>query len=172
MRLCIALLAAVILLSGCTADIVSYHEVEIMELEVKSIFEESGLIPGKFTCNGEDISPPIEINLIPAETKSLVLIMDDPDAPDGTFTHWIMWNIPSSGKIDENHAPGTQGKNDAGEAKYKGPCPPTGEHRYFFRIYALDQNLELQEGASRKELEAAMEGKVIAQGQLMGKFGR
>src|SRR5687767_14442571 len=106
---------------------------QILKIE-SQVFFADGLIPVKFTCHGENINPEIEISNIPAAAKSLVLVVDDPDAPGGTYTHWIMWNIPVKDKIDENSAPGTQGLNDKNENKYTGPCPPAGTHHYHFRV--------------------------------------
>lgn len=137
-----------------------------------SAFESNGTIPKKYTCSGESINPPLGFQGIPEEARSLVLIMDDPDAPMKTFTHWIVWNIGPVAKIDEDSIPGIEGMNDFRKIGYSGPCPPSGTHRYFFRIYALDKQLELKEGTSRKELENAMIGHIIAEGELMGKCSK
>ena len=136
-------------------------------------FEEGGNIPAKFTCNGANVNPALHIEQAPAEAKSLVLIVDDPDAPGGLFTHWLVWNIdPQIKIIPEGTAPaGTvQGETGFGKPGYGGPCPPSGTHRYFFKVFALDQTLDLKAGAKRAELEKAMHGHVIAQGQLMGRY--
>lgn len=133
-------------------------------------FEDGDPIPAKYTCDGEDINPELNIADIPDNAVSLLLIMDDPDAPSGTFTHWLVWNISLSGNITENSIPGAEGLNSAGRASYTGPCPPSGTHRYFFKIYALDTKLELSEGSEREIVENAMEGHVIGYGQLMGTF--
>lgn len=134
-------------------------------------FENEGDIPSKYTCEGQNVNPEITIKDVPDNTQSLALIMDDPDAPTGTFDHWIMWNIPANTKtIDMNSHPGTQGKNGRGENKYTGPCPPTGKHRYYFKVYALDKKLSLAEGSTKAELENAMQGHILASGQLMGKY--
>ena len=137
-------------------------------------FTEGGSIPSKFTCDGTNTSPALKIESAPAQAKALLLIVDDPDAPSGLFTHWLVWNIdPKSGSIAEaDAASGTQGKNDFGKTGYGGPCPPSGSHRYYFRVYALDQQLSLHSGAPRKEVDAAMKGHVIAQGELMGRYAR
>ena len=137
-------------------------------------FTEGGNIPSKFTCDGSDTSPPLKVEGAPAEAKALLLVVDDPDAPSGLFTHWLVWNFdPKSGSIPEGSAPGgTEGKNDFGKTGYGGPCPPSGSHRYYFRVYALDQPLNLKSGARRKEVDAAMKGHVIAQGELMGRYAR
>ena len=137
-------------------------------------FQEGGNIPSKFTCDGSDISPPLQITGVPSEAKSLVLIADDPDAPSGLFTHWLIWNIPpQTNSISEGSAPkGVHGTNDFGKPDYKGPCPPPGTHRYSFKIYALDRELDLRGGAKRSQLDAAMKGHVVAQGVLVGRYAR
>ena len=138
-------------------------------------FQAGGDIPAKFTCNGTNVSPELQISSVPNEAKSLVLIVDDPDAPRGLFTHWIVWNIdPKTTRVAENGAPavGVQGTNDFDKRNYGGPCPPSGTHRYFFKIFALDNTLDLKQGAKRREVDAAMKGHVIAQGQLMGKYSK
>ena len=139
-----------------------------------SAFQEGGNIPSKFTCDGSDTSPSFQITGVPSEAKSLVLIADDPDAPGGLFTHWLVWNIPSqTNSIAEGSAPnGVQGANDFGKSGYRGPCPPTGVHRYSFKIFALDRELELRSGAKRSQVNAAMKGHVIAQGELVGRYSR
>ena len=136
-------------------------------------FQAGGDIPAKFTCNGANANPELKINGVPNEAKSLVLIVDDPDAPRGLFTHWIVWNIdPKMTDIGENSAPagGVQGTNDFGKRNYGGPCPPSGTHRYFFKIFALDTKLDLKPSARRAELDAAMRGHTLAQGELMGQY--
>ena len=139
-----------------------------------SAFQEGGNIPSKSTCDGSDTSPPLQITGIPSEAKSLVLIADDPDAPGGLFTHWLVWNIPpQTNSIAEGSAPkGVHGTNDFGKPDYKGPCPPPGTHRYSFKIYALDHELDLRGGAKRGQLDAAMKGHVVAQGVLVGRYAR
>jgi Raf kinase inhibitor-like YbhB/YbcL family protein len=116
----------------------------------------------------------LQITGIPSEAKSLVLIADDPDAPGGLFTHWLVWNIPpQTNSIAEGSAPkGVHGTNDFGKPDYKGPCPPPGTHRYSFKIFALDRELDLRGGAKRGQLDAAMKGHVIAQGELVGRYAR
>ena len=139
-----------------------------------SAFSEGGNIPSKFTCDGADLSPPLQIEGVPSGAKSLVLIVDDPDAPSGLFTHWMIWNIdPKTNSIPEgNSSNGAAGKNDFGKSGYGGPCPPSGTHRYYFRVFALDRPLDLKPGAKRKELDAAMKGHVIGQGEYMGRYAR
>jgi Raf kinase inhibitor-like YbhB/YbcL family protein len=139
-----------------------------------SAFQEGGNIPSKFTCDGGDSSPPLQIAEIPSGAKSLVLVVDDPDAPSGLFTHWIVWNIsPQTNAIAEGSAPkGVQGTSDFGKSGYGGPCPPSGTHRYYFKIFALDRELHLPSGAKRNHLDAAMRGHVVAQGELMGRYSK
>ncbi len=138
-----------------------------------SAFEAGKLIPKKYTCDGQDINPPLTIEGTPKEAKTLVLAVDDPDAPSGTFDHWIVWNIPSStGKIAEDSVPGKEGLNSARQRGYMGPCPPSGTHRYFFKVYALGTELTLTEGARKKDAEKAMQGHVLAKGELMGLYRR
>jgi Raf kinase inhibitor-like YbhB/YbcL family protein len=138
-------------------------------------FENNSKIPEKYTCDGENINPPLKIEGVPKEAKSLVLIVDDPDAPMGTFLHWLVWNIPpETNLIGENSLPegAVQGKNDFGKENYGGPCPPFGTHRYFFKLYALDKILDLPAGSSLKEIEKAMEGHILDQAQLIGLYQR
>jgi len=139
-----------------------------------SAFQEGGNIPSKFTCDGSDASPPLQITGVPSEAKTLVLIADDPDAPSGLFTHWLVWNIPPQiNSITEGSAPkGVQGTNDFGKSGYGGPCPPSGAHQFVFKIFALDRELDLRSGAKRSQLDAAMKGHVIAQGELIGRYAR
>lgn len=135
-------------------------------------FRHNCAIPKKFTCQGDDINPEIQINGIPAGAKSLALVVDDPDAPMGTWDHWLVWNIPVKEKIAENSVPGIEGTNSANERHYHGPCPPSGTHRYFFKVYALDTELGLDQVSRKKDLEKAMQGHVLAQGELIGLYGK
>jgi len=135
-------------------------------------FENNGFIPRKFTCQGEDVNPTLIIENIPKEAKSLALIVDDPDAPMGMWVHWVVFDIPIINRIEENSIPGKQGSNDFGRKDYGGPCPPSGTHRYFFKIYALDKILNLTEGIARKELEKAMEGRILGQAELIGLYNK
>jgi len=139
-------------------------------------FRDNGRIPALYTCKGKDISPPLVISNVPAEAKSLVLIMDDPDAPGGTWTHWVRFNITPQ---DINLAAETdfpdadKGIGSSGNLEYEGPCPPSGTHEYHFRIYALDTALDLPEaGASVAEVSGAMEGHIMDEGELVGLFGK
>ncbi len=139
-----------------------------------SAFSQGGSIPPRYTCDGEDVSPPLSIAGVPEGTRSLVLIMDDPDAPMGTWDHWVVFNIPPTVReIPEGTEPeGTPGRNSWGRTGYGGPCPPDREHRYFFRLYALDTTLNLPEEASKEEVLQAMEGHILAQTELMGRYNR
>jgi hypothetical protein len=139
-----------------------------------SAFQEGGNIPSKFTCDGGDTSPPLQIAEVPSGAKSLALVVDDPDAPSGLFTHWMVWNIPAQANtIAQGSAPkGVHGTNDFGKSGYGGPCPPSGMHRYYFKIFALDRELDLPPGTKRSQLDAAMKGHVVAQGELMGRYSR
>jgi len=143
------------------------------ELTITSpAFESNKPIPSKYTCDGDDVNPPLNIKEIPEETKSLVLIVDDPDAPMGTWDHWIVWNIPPTNKIEENSVPGTEGINDFRKHSYGGPCPPSGTHRYFFKIYALDTKLDLDPNSRKKDAEKAMKDHILAKGELVGLYSR
>ncbi len=145
------------------------------ELKVTSpAFEHNQAFPKKYSCDEQDINPPINIENIPEGTKSLVLILNDPDAPAGLFDHWLLFNIsPHQSRIGENSAPGTEGLNSGGTLGYTGPCPPPGKpHRYIFNVYALDIKLDLEGDASSEDVEEAMEKHVLAQGKLIGLFKR
>jgi len=152
-----------------------------MEIKITSpAFEAGGMIPPKYTCDGANISPPLQWQGVPEGTKSLALINDDPDAPMGTWVHWVVFNVGAEVAALAEHIPtdktlagGTmQGTNDFGKIGYGGPCPPRGAHRYFFRIYALDTRLDLEAGARKSSLLKAMEGHILAQGELVGKYER
>ncbi len=152
-----------------------------MQLKVSSsAFKQNEGIPRQYTCDGIDISPPLEWTGVPKVAKTIALIADDPDAPSGTFVHWVLYNLPAAniGLVEnlpptaELKAGGFQGKNDFGKIGYGGPCPPSGTHRYFFKFYALDSELALKAGATKAELEKAMQGHVVAQGQLVGTYSR
>ncbi len=145
----------------------------VMKL-TSSAFANGEKIPPKYTADGADISPPLVIEGVPEYAKSLVLIVDDPDAPMGTWDHWIVWNIaPDCSRIYEAETSiGISGNNGWNKLGYRGPAPPSGTHRYFFKLYALKTMLDLKEGSSKKQLEAAMEGNIIAEAGLMGKYAR
>lgn len=143
-------------------------------------FRHNELMPSKYTCEGANISPPIEISNIPSNAKSLVLIVDDPDAPGwtdaqgrhfaGTWDHWIVWNIEPTNKIDEDSVPGIQGRNSWSKNNYGGPCPPSGTHRYFFKLYALDTELNLSENSTKHDVEKAMHGHIVEKAELIGLY--
>ena len=154
--------------------IVSFASGEAKMKITSSAFQEDGSIPSKFTCDGGDTSPPLQIAEVPSGAKSLALVVDDPDAPSGLFTHWMVWNIsPQNNTIAEGSTPkGVQGTNDFGKSGYGGPCPPSGTHRYYFKIFALDRELESPAGTKRSQLDAAMKGHVVAQGELIGRYSR
>lgn len=141
-------------------------------LTISSAFEHEGVIPTIYTCDGEGINPPLRISGIPEEAETLVLIMEDPDAPNGTYDHWLLWNISPKNFIPENSIPGTGGTNSAGKTGYQGPCPPAGFHRYYFYVYALDATLNLQAGADKHALEEAIKTHILAKGSLMGRYQR
>jgi Raf kinase inhibitor-like YbhB/YbcL family protein len=138
-------------------------------------FGHNGQIPEKYTCDGSDINPPLRFEGIPTDAKSLALIVDDPDAPMGTWVHWVVWNMdPKNMEIRENSVPkgASQGRNDFGRYDYGGPCPPSGTHRYYFKLYALDMKLDIGENATKATLEAAMKGHIRAEAQLTGLYKR
>ena len=136
------------------------------------VFEHNAFIPVKFTCTGEGVNPPLSIEGIPKETKSLALIVDDPDAPSGDFVHWVVYDIAVTGAIKENSIPGKQGINSAGNLNFVGPCPPTGVHRYFFKVYALDKILNLNGVVSKTVLEKAMTGHILNKAELIVLYQR
>jgi Raf kinase inhibitor-like YbhB/YbcL family protein len=147
---------------------------------VSSAFENNGLIPAKYTCDGADISVPLSWEQLPPQTQSLVLIVDDPDAPIRTFVHWVVYDLPPTSRQLPEQIPqgktinngGIQGKNDFNQLGYGGPCPPSGTHRYIFQIYALDTKLNLPPGASKSQVIAAMDGHILARGELIGRYQR
>jgi hypothetical protein len=141
---------------------------------VSPAFAHNENIPVKYTCDGENISPPLQINAIPDDAASLVLLLEDPDAPSGLFIHWVLYDIPASVEtLPENtRPPGISGVNDFGKTSYGGPCPPSGTHRYFFKLFALNSKLELPPAKKRNEVRNAMESHVIAQAELIGLYGR
>jgi Raf kinase inhibitor-like YbhB/YbcL family protein len=144
-------------------------------------FQNGGDIPNKFTCDGSDVSPQLSWTNAPAGTKSFALISDDPDAPVGTWTHWILFDLPAQttglpeglAKTDKIPSGGIQGRNDFHKIGYGGPCPPAGKaHRYFFKLYALDRTLDLKPGAAKSEVEEAMQGHILAQAELVARYKR
>jgi Raf kinase inhibitor-like YbhB/YbcL family protein len=137
-------------------------------------FQNGKEIPKKFTCQGEDVSPELTFHDVPQKTQCFVLFVEDPDAPSGTFDHWIAWNIPPETRtLAEAATLVHQGKNSAGKVGYMGPCPPPGKpHRYFFKLYALDTNLVLSERSVKRQVEKAMEDHILAKSELMGTYQR
>ena len=163
------------------APVTTPNQEQKMETKLTSTaFKEGEAIPRQYTCDSINISPPLEWTGVPKSAKTIALIADDPDAPSGTFVHWVLYNLPAANiGLVENLPPtedlkagGFQGKNDFGKLGYGGPCPPTGTHRYFFKIYALDAELPLKGGATKAEVENAMQGHIVARGQLMGTYSR
>jgi Raf kinase inhibitor-like YbhB/YbcL family protein len=186
MNACISFLLAAAGL-GCLVAASCANNVEpakepAMNIQMTSTaFAEGQPIPEKYTCDGQDVSPPLTWSNAPAGTKSFTLVVEDPDAPMGTWVHWVIYDLPadtaalSEGVARSQYVSGNakQGLNDFGRLGYGGPCPPPGKpHRYFFKLYALDVMLDLKPGATRKELLKAMEGHILGQGQLMGTFQR
>ena len=144
------------------------------KMELKSVFDK-GSIPSKYTCDGKNINPPLEISGTPEKAKSLVLIIEDPDAPAKTWVHWLVWNIPVNTKIiKENSVPknAVQGVNDFGKNNYGGPCPPSGTHRYLFKIYALDIFLKLPENSTKQDVKDAMKKHIIDKAILQGSYSK
>jgi len=145
-----------------------------------SAFKEGEAIPRGYTCNGANVSPPLEWTGMPKTAKTIAIIADDPDAPAGTWVHWVVYNLPAEGlglientpQTETLNGGGLQGKNDFGKIGYGGPCPPSGTHRYFFKFYVLDSELPLKSGATKAEVEKAMEGHIAGQAQLMGTYHR
>ena len=178
--LCLSILLTILLICGLANQ--SSSETKgggAMDL-MSPAFSDGEMIPKKYTCDGADVSPPLEWSLVPSGTKSVALICDDPDAPMGPWVHWVYYDIPPETKrLPESIAPekhtangGKQGINDFRKIGYGGPCPPGGTHRYFFKLYALDALLNLSPGATKKELLKAMEGHILGEAELMGKYKR
>ena len=196
------LVIAVILISGCvdgnnnapvdeitpeaTAEVTETEEEYTREADImeefsisSGAFSQGDTIPVEYTCDGSDISPPLVFSEIPDSAKSIALIVDDPDAPGGTWVHWVIYNMPVGRELAKGvPIAGTlpdgsrQGTSDFGKAGYGGPCPPSGTHRYYFKAYVLDIVLDIQSGASKAELENAMQGHVLAKAELIGKYAR
>ncbi|RPI72309.1 MAG: YbhB/YbcL family Raf kinase inhibitor-like protein [Ignavibacteriales bacterium] len=149
-----------------------------MKFESKA-FKDNEKIPAEYTCDGSNISPDLSWDHFPDGTKTFALIVDDPDAPGGVFVHWVVYNIPvgvtglPEGSTYANLPEGTkQGTNHFGDSDYGGPCPPSGTHRYYFKLYALDSDIHLKEGAGKRDLLKTMDGHILAEAQLMGKYER
>lgn len=144
-------------------------------MEIKSpAFVHEQSIPIRYTCDGQDISPPLIFSHVPEDTKSLVLIVDDPDAPKGVFDHWIVWNLnPETRELEEGATVPMQGRNHFGDLRYRGPCPPPGKvHHYRFKLYAVDIKLDLPEGSSKKDVENAIREHTLSKSELVGTYGR
>jgi len=138
-------------------------------------FKNNGLIPVDYTCDGRNVSPPLTVSDVPEGAKSMVLIVDDPDAPAGTWVHWTVWNIkPGISGIPENSCPAdsVEGLTDSGSSGYGGPCPPTGTHRYFFKLYALNSKLDIDSSARAADIEREIRGKIIEKAELVGLYMR
>lgn len=184
----VALLIIAIALPACAPEEVAPPEEEELPKEEEMVlsvsspaFQEGEKIPVKYTCQGEDVSPPLAWSEPPAGTQSFTLIVDDPDAPGGVFTHWVLFNIPSHSRELPEAIPtqaelssgALQGKNDFGRIGYGGPCPPPGSpHRYQFILYAVDHPLDLRAAVSKKQVLDALQGHILAEGQLMGTYQR
>jgi Raf kinase inhibitor-like YbhB/YbcL family protein len=149
---------------------------EATQMKISSpAFPDKGAIPAKHTCDGPDTSPPLSFESVPAESQSLALVVDDPDAPTKTWVHWVVWNIePKARTVAEGAVPegGVQGMNDFNKRVYGGPCPPSGTHRYFFKLYALDTRLDLGPDTTKAKLESAMQGHILARAETVGTYSR
>jgi Raf kinase inhibitor-like YbhB/YbcL family protein len=144
---------------------------EIGTLLVSSTaFRNGETIPSKYTCEGEEVSPPLRIENIPEFTQTLAIIVEDPDTSRGIFDHWLVWNIPVTRVIEENSIPGISGINGAGKTGYHPPCPPSGSHRYYFYVFALNSSLDLHTGDNKEAMQKAMEGHILAKCELMGRY--
>ena len=170
MKKLIIVLTAASLFYAVSAKAQDHKEVN-MKL-TSPAFQNGADIPSKFTCEGRDVNPALNIENIPEGTKSLALIVDDPDAPAKTWVHWVVYDILPKNKIAEDSIPGKQGVNDSRGHDWGGPCPPSGTHRYYFKLYALDKVLGLDEGVNKKCLEDAMEGHILGKAELMGLYRR
>jgi Raf kinase inhibitor-like YbhB/YbcL family protein len=179
----LSLLAVYVLLGACSSRVSPGIQkgAQAMEIQVTSAaFKEGESIPEVYTCDGQNIPPPLAWSGIPKEAKALALICDDPDAPIGVYVHWVLYNLPATVKelpagVPKEAKPspgGVQGANGSRQTGYTGPCPPSGTHRYYFKLYALGSELALKPGASAQDLQKAMEGHILAQGQLMGRYKR
>ncbi len=167
-----------LILVGCNgqdASLASEGENDMTIQITSTVFTEGGKIPSLYSCDDQNVSPPLAWTGVPTNTVSLVLIMDDPDAPSGTWVHWVLFNLPSNlTSLEQGKSGGGKdGMNDFGKLDYGGPCPPRGSnHRYLIKLYALDSILDLKAGATKAQVESAMKGHILAQGQLMGRYVR
>jgi Raf kinase inhibitor-like YbhB/YbcL family protein len=171
---CMAVNGIIFLTTRCFILNVRIMAAETAPIQVtSSAFENEGAIPARYTCDGENINPPLHIGDIPELAKTLAIVVEDPDAPGGTFDHWLIWNLdPTDHTIPENTNPGISGTNSAGKTGYHSPCPPSGSHRYYFHVYALSEYLDLPPETDKRALQAAMEPLVIARGSIMGRYER
>jgi hypothetical protein len=162
------------LIIGCAKQEISQEQIQASAMKATSPdFSQGSAIPKEFTCDGADVSPELDIENLPEDTKSIAIIIDDPDAASGTFTHWIVWNIQPANKIEKNSGQGISGTNSFKKTGYQGPCPPSGKaHRYIFKIHALDAELDLQLSAAKSDLINTMRGHVLAQSELTGIYSR
>lgn len=146
---------------------------DFVSLKMTSLsFQQNGIIPARHTCDGININPSLYIDNIPEQAKSLAIVVDDPDAPGGSFCHWVVWNIPATHHIRENESRGMVGMNDFGYHRYSGPCPPAGTHRYHFKVYAVDCAFDIPASSDKANLEHAMAGHVLGFGVLIGRYSR
>jgi hypothetical protein len=181
------ILVLLVLISGCIAsepdeETLKEEDISMDAISISSdVFENGSMLSSEYTCDGSDVSPALSWDTIPVGTQSIAIIVDDPDAPGKTWVHWVIYNIPADssglpGAVPKNKTlddGSLQGKNDFGRIGYNGPCPPPGKpHRYFFKVYALDTTLGLKSGATKSQLESAMSGHILAQGKMVGKYGR
>ncbi len=176
MRRIVLLLIVILLSGGCTLNTQPKIPVNIIPMKLESlVFSHNQYLPTKYTCDGTSINPSLKISDIPADAKSLVLIVDDPDAPSGDFVHWLMWNIdPKTTTIEEDSAPtgAVQGVNSGTENKYYPPCPPSGVHHYNFKLYALDTKLNSPNTTDKTGLLTAMQGHVITETSIVGLYSK
>ena len=184
MRLVLSLIIFIIVVLGLSIgyffqrsrqEVVLEQKLEGNMIITSPVFQYNDLIPSKYTCDGNNISPPLEIKEIPQGTKSLALIVDDPDAPISTWVHWIVWNIdPKTAQIPERSVPAraVEGQTSFGKLSYGGPCPHSGTHRYFFKLYALDMILDISSQADKTALEKTMKGHILDKTELIGLYGR
>ncbi len=174
MKKCAILLILLLALTACAQKEPDTPFSDISLSLTSPAFAEGESIPAIYTCSGEDISPELTWSEPPAGTQSFALIMDDPDAPAGTWVHWVLYNLPAGTRtLPEGYTPEsgvTAGKNSSGRSSYNGPCPPSGQHRYFFKLYALETILEADAGLDKSGLLTLMEGHVLGEGQLMGVY--
>jgi Raf kinase inhibitor-like YbhB/YbcL family protein len=159
----------------------SAAQTQTVRIKVSSpAFQDGGMIPSQYTCDGDDVSPPLRWEPVPEKTRSIALIVDDPDAPSGTFVHWVLYDLAAAVNELPENIPGDrtltngarQGANDFRKIGYGGPCPPGGTHRYFFKVYALDTQINLPAGETKARLLKAMQGHILAEGQLLGRYKR